>query len=135
MKSGDSLVFTGDFNCGSETATIQKVASELECAITGDSYGGADHIFTNGLPVLSAVTVNGKPSDHNLVKASFRLPVPPVEEAVAKVLPHHEFNMMPVFVAAAGLIVAVTVVFLLNQRRILGSAGQTQVGGGLRKAR
>eukprot|EP00929_Paragymnodinium_shiwhaense_P120607 TRINITY_DN92585_c0_g1_i1.p1 TRINITY_DN92585_c0_g1~~TRINITY_DN92585_c0_g1_i1.p1 ORF type:complete len:474 (-),score=91.69 TRINITY_DN92585_c0_g1_i1:149-1570(-) len=77
MQQGDHLIFTGDFNCGSATSTVQRVNAELHNAITGNSYGGADHIFTNGLQVLSSAAVDGEPSDHNLVKASFRLPVPP----------------------------------------------------------
>eukprot|EP00929_Paragymnodinium_shiwhaense_P118998 TRINITY_DN90891_c0_g1_i1.p1 TRINITY_DN90891_c0_g1~~TRINITY_DN90891_c0_g1_i1.p1 ORF type:complete len:723 (+),score=152.59 TRINITY_DN90891_c0_g1_i1:83-2251(+) len=71
----DITVFTGDFNCGSETTTMQQLRSLLDNGATGKSYDGADHIFTSGLPVLSRASVNGYPSDHELVKASFRLPV------------------------------------------------------------
>lgn len=71
----DIVVFTGDFNCGQFTDTMKQLNSRLSQAAVGNSYDGADHIYTNGLKVLSKASVKGEPSDHQLLKASFQLPV------------------------------------------------------------
>lgn len=71
----DLVVFTGDFNCGQFTDTMKQLNSRLSQAAVGNSYDGADHIYTNGLKVLSKASVKGEPSDHQLLKASFQLPV------------------------------------------------------------
>jgi len=69
-QPGDKVVFTGDFNCPSNTAAISIVSGAYQNAATGDSYSGADHIFTdNGVKVQWEGHRNGSPSDHSLLKA------------------------------------------------------------------
>jgi len=68
--ASDTVVLTGDFNCGSNTAAINTLSGILQNAATGDSYGGADHIFTNfGVQVQWEGHKDGSPSDHSLLKA------------------------------------------------------------------
>jgi len=74
-QPGDTVILTGDFNCGSNTAAIGTIASVLQNDATGDSYGGADHIFSSrGVQVQWQGHVNGGPSDHSLLKAVLGLP-------------------------------------------------------------
>lgn len=81
QKAGDVIVFTGDFNCGSNEETILKLKTLITDAAVDQSYGGADHIFLEGLQTVSSAAVNGAPSDHQLLKASIRMqglaPPPP----------------------------------------------------------
>lgn len=68
--SSDKVVLTGDFNCGSSTAAISTLSGFLQNAATGDSYNGADHIFTDfGVQVQWEGHKDGTPSDHSLLKA------------------------------------------------------------------
>eukprot|EP00929_Paragymnodinium_shiwhaense_P023939 TRINITY_DN14872_c0_g1_i1.p1 TRINITY_DN14872_c0_g1~~TRINITY_DN14872_c0_g1_i1.p1 ORF type:complete len:550 (-),score=136.59 TRINITY_DN14872_c0_g1_i1:447-2096(-) len=76
-QKDDIVVFTGDFNCGQNTDTMDQLAGKLSQAAVGNSFDGADHIYTNGLAVISKASVEGKPSDHQLLKASFRMPAAP----------------------------------------------------------
>jgi len=74
-QPGDTVILTGDFNCGSNTAAIGTIAGVLQNDATGDSYGGADHIFSSrGVQVQWQGHVNGAPSDHSLLKAVLGLP-------------------------------------------------------------
>lgn len=74
-QPGDVVILTGDFNCGSNTAAIQTIASKLQNDATGDSYAGADHIFSSrGVQVQWQGHTNGAPSDHSLLKAVLGLP-------------------------------------------------------------
>ncbi|CAJ1380436.1 unnamed protein product [Effrenium voratum] len=69
-KPGDVVVFTGDFNCGSNQDTMKALSQALEVDATDKSYGGADHIFsTEGVAVLWHGYSPGSPSDHQLLKA------------------------------------------------------------------
>merc|ERR1712217_863333 len=73
-QPSDTVILTGDFNCGSSTATIQKLASAFNNAATGPSYSGADHIMTsNGVQVQWHGSSDGTPSDHSMLKAVFGL--------------------------------------------------------------
>eukprot|EP00929_Paragymnodinium_shiwhaense_P018985 TRINITY_DN13088_c0_g1_i3.p1 TRINITY_DN13088_c0_g1~~TRINITY_DN13088_c0_g1_i3.p1 ORF type:complete len:327 (+),score=51.67 TRINITY_DN13088_c0_g1_i3:76-1056(+) len=47
-KPGDTVIFTGDFNCGSDTDTMRRLSELLTNAVTGGSFGGADHIYSSG---------------------------------------------------------------------------------------
>ncbi|CAJ1444685.1 unnamed protein product, partial [Effrenium voratum] len=52
-KPGDVVVFTGDFNCGSNQDTMKALSQACRAGATDKSYGGADHIFsTEGVAVL-----------------------------------------------------------------------------------
>eukprot|EP00929_Paragymnodinium_shiwhaense_P095011 TRINITY_DN55958_c0_g2_i1.p1 TRINITY_DN55958_c0_g2~~TRINITY_DN55958_c0_g2_i1.p1 ORF type:complete len:352 (+),score=52.85 TRINITY_DN55958_c0_g2_i1:79-1134(+) len=73
IQPGDDLIFTGDFNCASNQETIVKLSTVFSNDAVDTSFGGADHIFTNGLQMLSQEVANGAPSDHQIVKASFQL--------------------------------------------------------------
>lgn len=73
-QPADTVVLTGDFNCGSSTAALTALAASFQNDATGDSFGGADHIFSSfGVSVLSQGHVNGAPSDHSLLKAVLSL--------------------------------------------------------------
>lgn len=74
-QATDTVVLTGDFNCGSSTAAITTLSGSLQNAATGDSFGGADHIFTSfGVGVQWQGHVSGAPSDHSLLKAVLSTP-------------------------------------------------------------
>ncbi|CAE7207612.1 unnamed protein product [Symbiodinium natans] len=71
----DQMVFTGDFNCDGNSDTIKKLAQVFELAATDNSFGGADHIFSNwGMKVVWTGSNNGWPSDHQLLKAVLEPP-------------------------------------------------------------
>mmetsp|Transcript_103349 Transcript_103349/g.183607 ORF Transcript_103349/g.183607 Transcript_103349/m.183607 type:complete len:341 (-) Transcript_103349:224-1246(-) len=73
-KPGDMVIFTGDFNCGSDQDTIRKLSQTFENDATDTSYNGADHIFSSqGVSVLAQSAVDGSPSDHQLLKATLQL--------------------------------------------------------------
>ncbi|CAE7630875.1 unnamed protein product [Symbiodinium pilosum] len=69
-QPNDMVVFTGDFNCGSNQDTIKKLAEAFELDATDSSYNGADHIFSSGgVKILWKGSSVGAPSDHQLLKA------------------------------------------------------------------
>ena len=74
---GDMLVYTGDFNCGAGSAAVNVLDDAAGLNLVAN--GGIDMIFTNGAEAASWRSVNGYPSDHPLVAASF--------EAAAAALP------------------------------------------------
>lgn len=71
----DMVIFAGDFNCGSDTATIVELKKQLSLDGTDQSFSGSDHIFSSGLGVLWEGHVDGTPSDHELLKVTLRLPL------------------------------------------------------------
>merc|ERR1712232_385820 len=75
-QPGDAILFTGDFNCGPNDTTILELlsTSTLVTVVADESYGGADHTFTQGVSSVSHAVNKGEPSDHQLVKAHLRLP-------------------------------------------------------------
>ena len=69
-KPKDVVIFTGDFNCGSNQDTIKELSKVFELDATDSSYNGADHIFSSpGVSVLWKGSSDGSPSDHQLLKA------------------------------------------------------------------
>ncbi|CAK9014226.1 unnamed protein product [Durusdinium trenchii] len=83
-KTKDVVIFTGDFNCGSNQDTIKQLSEAYQLDATDTSYNGADHIFSSsGFSVLWKGASDGSPSDHQLLKAVLqsgshsRCPVPP----------------------------------------------------------
>lgn len=73
-QPADVVVFTGDFNCGSGTDTTRQLSAKYSNDGTGNTFGGADHIFSSGLQVISKGSTQGHPSDHNLLKVTYQLP-------------------------------------------------------------
>eukprot|EP00930_Biecheleria_cincta_P083872 TRINITY_DN73372_c0_g1_i1.p1 TRINITY_DN73372_c0_g1~~TRINITY_DN73372_c0_g1_i1.p1 ORF type:complete len:389 (-),score=41.73 TRINITY_DN73372_c0_g1_i1:183-1319(-) len=76
QKPGDSIVFTGDFNCASAQETVAKLNSVFKNAATDTSFGGADHIFTSqDSETLASQIIDGAPSDHQMLKLTLQVPV------------------------------------------------------------
>eukprot|EP00929_Paragymnodinium_shiwhaense_P031704 TRINITY_DN17707_c0_g1_i1.p2 TRINITY_DN17707_c0_g1~~TRINITY_DN17707_c0_g1_i1.p2 ORF type:complete len:373 (-),score=54.28 TRINITY_DN17707_c0_g1_i1:439-1431(-) len=73
-KPGDVVIFTGDFNCGTNTDMTIRLSGRFANDATDKSFGGADHVLSSGLHVLDQAVVNGTPSDHQMVKATLRVP-------------------------------------------------------------
>ena len=67
----DFLVYTGDFNCGAGSAAISVLDGAAGGPLKLVANGGIDMIFTNGADAASWRSVNGYPSDHPLVAATF----------------------------------------------------------------
>ena len=72
---GDLLIFTGDFNCLADSNTIQYLIGEgWENAVTGNSYGGVDHIITDNLSLIKEdIDLPGDPSDHQPIVGQFKV--------------------------------------------------------------
>lgn len=63
---GDVLLVLGDFKAQNESKVVQELGGRLHRAISGQSFGGVDHIFTNcnAASVASAFNLGGGGSDH-----------------------------------------------------------------------
>ncbi|EOD07184.1 hypothetical protein EMIHUDRAFT_198514 [Emiliania huxleyi CCMP1516] len=84
----DFLVYTGDFNCGAGSAAINVLDGAAGGPLKLVANGGIDMIFTNGADAASWRSVNGYPSDHPLVAATFEAsamgcPTAPTREALS----------------------------------------------------
>lgn len=66
-QTGDTVIFTGDFNCGLGTPAMRKVLLEVDQGVKH----GIDHILTGA--VASGSAVNGWPSDHPLIKGTISI--------------------------------------------------------------
>jgi endonuclease/exonuclease/phosphatase family metal-dependent hydrolase len=79
-KPSDIVFFTGDFNCGTNSPAMEILKGSL-INDANDIDGGIDQILTDYGRKLSGGIEGGYPSDHPLVKGSFRIaeigPTPP----------------------------------------------------------
>ncbi len=73
IQENDLLIFTGDFNCISDSETIKYLIGQgWENAVTGNSYGGVDHIITDNLILIKKdIDLPGDPSDHQPIVGKF----------------------------------------------------------------
>lgn len=73
IQENDLLIFTGDFNCISDSETIKYLTEQgWENSVTGNSYGGVDHIITDNLILTDKdIDLAGAPSDHQPIVGKF----------------------------------------------------------------
>jgi hypothetical protein len=71
IQPGDRLIFMGDFNVVTSSTAMQILSRQYNRVLTGDSFGGVDHILTNGMNATNTAVVPGWPSDHSLLSATF----------------------------------------------------------------
>jgi len=78
---GDIVFFTGDFNCGTGSSAMNAIKGALVNDNMNDIDGGIDQIITDLGIKESGGSVNGYPSDHPMIKGTFRVgslaPTPP----------------------------------------------------------
>jgi len=68
-EQGDLAFMTGDFNCGSGSAAMNRIQGAFADGVDV----GIDHILSDVAPDAGSGSRNGSPSDHPLVKGSFTL--------------------------------------------------------------
>jgi len=74
-RTGDAIIFVGDFNAGPGSMTVQTVESQLTRVYSGWRFGGIDHIFTNlgGARVADKRNLGGAGSDHDALSVTLKL--------------------------------------------------------------
>merc|ERR1719343_63714 len=70
---GDIVFVTGDFNCGSGSQAMNAIKGALINDHVNDIDGGIDQILTDLGARESGGSVNGWPSDHPMIKGTFRV--------------------------------------------------------------
>merc|ERR1712187_8307 len=68
-QQGDLAFMTGDFNCGSGSAAMNRIQGAFADGVDV----GIDHVLADVAPDAGSGSRNGSPSDHPLVKGSFTL--------------------------------------------------------------
>jgi len=70
---GDIVFVVGDFNCGTGSASMNAIKNNLVNDNVNDIDGGIDQILTDFGVKQSGGSLNGWPSDHPMIKGSFRI--------------------------------------------------------------
>mmetsp|Transcript_2590 Transcript_2590/g.6073 ORF Transcript_2590/g.6073 Transcript_2590/m.6073 type:complete len:467 (-) Transcript_2590:165-1565(-) len=83
-KKGDTVIFTGDFNAGTTSQTVQELGHFLLDAYSGVAFGGVDNIFVN-LPednIIARTNLGRGGSDHDALGVEMRIGVDKFEYQV-----------------------------------------------------
>jgi len=80
MQPGDAFFYVGDFNCFDNQDVMRKIYESYNLVITSDvqqpgqDTAGMDHIISDFIShKISAESVDGRPSDHSLLKATYQV--------------------------------------------------------------
>jgi len=80
MQPGDAFFYVGDFNCFDNQDVMRQIEKAYNLVITSDKEqpgqdtAGMDHIISDFISQkVSAQSVDGRPSDHSLLKATYRV--------------------------------------------------------------
>lgn len=74
-KDDDAAILVGDFNSDAQSVTVRQIGCGLRRVISGNVFGGVDHIFSNldASRVISSELLGKGGSDHDALSAVFKL--------------------------------------------------------------
>jgi len=72
-REGDVVVLTGDFNAGADSETVKQLSTRMHKVITGNAFGGVDHVLSNCQNVAGTRNLGPGGSDHDAIEAVFQL--------------------------------------------------------------
>lgn len=71
-EPGDAVLFSGDFNAGRDSETVQTMSQRLKRNAFGTSFGGVDNLFSN-LEWVDTKKLGTGGSDHDALSVTFKM--------------------------------------------------------------